>query len=299
MINICIFGSSTPAGESFIRQIRDKKVNWNIYCYSRSNEKNTCIDLNKPNEFIPITSDQESIWISFSPIWLFANFFSFLSSHQSEKLKGIKGVIACSSSSSITKRFSSNLYDRQLSKKLLSAENKLVESCKDISLNLSILRPSLVYGKVGKYKDKNISKLIYLLRKAPFLPIPLNSGLRQPIHASQLALITLDISNKIIDGLDSSLIPNCIEIGGDTTLSYNKMLKLLIKALPKGDPGKKCILIPIPNRIFNFLFAPMIIFSPKTFEAILRMSSDLSGFIEVHKICKIKSIKFPLDELPF
>ena len=61
------------------------------------------------------------------------------------------------------------------------------------------------YGQAWPFGDRNFSRLFALLRCQPLVPLPASTGLRQPIHARQLAA-------------DASP-PVCIALGGDTTLS--------------------------------------------------------------------------------
>ena len=76
----------------------------------------------------------------------------------------LEGVISCSSSSVITKRFANNKFDKNLSKSLLEAEDLLIENCKSIKTNLIVLQPTLIYGGYKNIKDNNISKIISILR---------------------------------------------------------------------------------------------------------------------------------------
>ena len=43
----------------------------------------------------------------------------------------------------------------------------------------------MIYGYGRSYKDKNLSKIIFLMRITPVF-FSQNNGLRQPIHAQQL-----------------------------------------------------------------------------------------------------------------
>ena len=92
----------------------------------------------------------------------------------------------------------------------------------------------------------------------------------------------------------SSPIYECLTLGGDTTLSYLQLLQRLQSALPPYDPATRCRFLSIPNRLF-FLFSFFIfIFSPRYFEALLRVSADLSGFSRPSVILGIDSCDFPL-----
>ena len=151
----------------------------------------------------------------------------------------------------------------------------------------------MIYGKVGSYTDKNISKLESILAKLPLIILPKNSGLRQPIHAFQLAKVVL---SKATEELSENPLHSVLEIGGDETLSYKKMLEMVQKSFPVS---KKCALLEIPNRFFNFCASPLMLISPKLFEAVLRINSDLSGFQPAHELLNEKPIAFPASETDF
>ena len=133
------------------------------------------------------------------------------------------------------------------------------------------------------------------MRIFPILPIPRNSGLRQPIHSSQLAKIFLYYI------INFNYLPNQekVEVGGNSIISFKQMIILIKKNLPEKDPGRICLLIPFPNRIFNFFATPVLLFSPKFYDAILRLSADLSGFKKCSSY-KYDSLKedFPVLPLP-
>lgn len=252
-------------------------------------------ELNDPAGFHPAgRSIAPSVWISFAPIWLFAPFLERLATHHPERLHGLRGVIACSSSSAVTKRFAANLFDRQLVARLTSAEDQILATCRGLSLPSYILRPTLIYGKVGVYGDRNLSRLLQQLRRLPVLPIPAETGLRQPIHSSQLAAMALHLVQQLNGAdLDPSL-PERIALGGDTTLTYTEMISRLQKAQLSGDPARCCRLLPIPNRLFFLLAAPLLLRSPKAFEVVLRMGANLSGFTPAHQLLGREPQPFPV-----
>jgi hypothetical protein len=125
------------------------------------------------------------------------------------------------------------------------------------------------------------------------LPLPAGSGLRQPIHASQLAGVALQFVKQLVDpGLES--LPECIELGGDNILTYHEIVRALQHAQPHGDPAVRCRLLPIPDRLFFTLASPLLLCSPKAFEAVMRMSANLSGFIPAHQLLEGEPQQFPV-----
>jgi len=97
----------------------------------------------------------------------------------------------------------------------------------------------------------------------------------------------------LVSGWDPSPLER-ITLGGDTTLSYAAMISALQEAQPAGDPARRCGLLPIPNRLFFSLAAPLLLRSPKAFEAVLRIGADLSGFTPAHKLLGREPQPFPV-----
>jgi hypothetical protein len=89
-------------------------------------------------------------------------------------------------------------------------------------------------------------------------------------------------------------LPERITLGGDTTLTYAAMISALQEAQPATDPARRCRLLPIPNRLFFSLAAPLLLRSPKAFEAVLRMGANLSGFTPAHQLLGRELQPFPV-----
>lgn len=285
-----LFGATTPSGEAFRQLVGDR---WPLHGYSRRHA-----DLSDPAAFQPAgEAGQPGLWISFAPIWLLAPFLAHQHRHHPERLLGLRGLIACSSSSALTKRFAANRLDRQLVAQLNGSEEQLLATCRQRQLPCHILQPTLIYGQVGPYGDRNLSRLLQLLRRLPLLPLPAQSGLRQPIHARQLAAVALVLALELALNQRPAHAER-LPLGGDEQLSYNAMLAALQQAQPPGDPARRCHLLPIPNRLFFLLAAPLLLRSPKTFEAVLRMGADLAGFTPAHQLLRQPSEPFPLASAP-
>ena len=294
-MNIHLFGAATPTAESFRQQLKTTHSDWTLLSYSRHDSSMLPADFNDPTSFRhggePCSS---GLWISFAPIWLLAPFLDCLALEFPERLEGLLGVIACSSSSAITKRFAANRFDRELVARLTTAENQLLSTCRRLKLPCRILRPTLIYGRVGPYVDRNLSLLIQLMGRLPLLPVPAHTGLRQPIHASQLAAVVLEFAQQLTCGGWNPQLPERFALGGDSELSYAAMLRALQQALPHGDAARRCCVLPLSTRLFNAMAAPLLLQSPKLFEAVLRMGSDLSGFTPSHQLLKTHPQPFPV-----
>ena len=297
-MHLHLFGAATPTGEAFRHCAALAEPSWTLYAYSRSSAAHPA-DFRDPAAFLPAGElGAPAIWISFGPIWLLAPFLEQLARAHPERVAGLRGLIACSSSSALTKRFAANAFDRQLVARLTNAEEKLLSTCRRLQIPCRILQPTLIYGQVGPHSDRNLSRLLQLLRRLPLLPLPAHTGLRQPIHARQLAAVALRLAQQLRRcGWDPAL-PECIPLGGDVQLSYRAMLQALQQAQSSGDPARRCRLLPIPSRLLYLLAAPLLLRSPKGFEAVLRMGADLAGFIPSHQLLAEPPQPFPLPDPP-
>jgi hypothetical protein len=72
------------------------------------------------------------------------------------------------------------------------------------------------------------------------------------------------------------------------------MIRAIQQAQPLDDKARQCRLLPISNRFFFLLSAPLLLTSPKTFEAVLRMGANLSGFTCAHQLLGLEPKPFPL-----
>ncbi len=71
----------------------------------------------------------------------------------------------------------------------LAAEQRIAES----ALDWTILRPTMIYGAPG---DRNLSRLLPLLRRAPVLPVPGGGHLQQPVHVADVAHAVLAAAER-------------------------------------------------------------------------------------------------------
>lgn len=295
-MKVYLFGSTTPTGQAYInifnKNIKDKNLN----IFSRYSEGSSKVDLDIPDSF-KINDNHEFLLVSFAPIWKLAKFLEYLKNNSPEKLFSLKGIIACSSSSIYTKRFSFSKFDKRLYEKLNNSELIITKLYKSLNIPICILQPTLVYGNVGIYKDKNINFLKNLLKNLPLLVIPSESGLRQPIHAYQLAFIAFFKTKEFFKSSKNELTR--ITIGGDLTLSFKQILESLNKANTILKWRRKCMIIEIPNRIYFILMCPILLFNPRWFAALLRLNSNLSGFKTASEFTKKTQKEFPLLKSDF
>ena len=296
-MNIHLFGSTSLTGIKYHKLIKEFGNYNKIFPYSSSKKSNFFFDLSIYKNCQLKDVQKESLIISFAPIWMISDFLETCYQENPENLSKVIGFIICSSSSSYTKKFSSNNFDKKLSSNLINAENKIINISKILNKRCIIIQPSLIYGSIGERKDKNIYKIIRIISKLPFIILPNETGLRQPIHISQLAELFFKYSKEISKTRDpnASIKFSKILVGGDSELTYEKMIRQIIKKINFKRKKIYCKIIKIPYRLFLILFFPLIIFSPKTFESIQRITVDLAGFKKVSSLIKKNSENFPLE----
>ncbi len=291
---IHIFGSSTSTGKELCRLLKLNQDSEDLFEYSRTNNNKTFIDFNKKETYNNLSFSEDSIVFSFVPIWLFASFINNLDKYYPNKLKKLSILVACSSSSAITKRYSFNRFDKELVSKLISSEALISSICQKYNIKYKILRPSLIYGKIGSLKDQNVEKIKQIIRILPFIILPRTTGLRQPIHSSQLAEVTYIFSQELMSSKASETNSNIIAVGGDSEISYEKMIHLIQESLSANDFGRFLFIFKVPNKIFIILIYPFTLFSIKYFEALLRLFVNLSGFKRSFEITGKKPQEFPI-----
>lgn len=292
---IHLFGANTSLGNSFIDLIDNNNLKVKIIKYSRSkNSKDSVyLDLEKPQKFRPIPENDHSIIISFVPIWIFSKFMIHSTKYHPIFVKSLTKIIVCSSSSSLTKKYAFNSFDKNLSKVLTNSENELIEIGEKFKFETLIVQPSMIYGSYKSFKDKNINILKILMRYLPIVFLPKNSGKRQPIHCNDLANVFLNILKNHNTRIHFN--KSRLTVGGDEEFSYKEMLIRIQKNSRKNDLIRICKIFEIPDFLFIIFAMPIAIFSLKYFEAILRIFSNLNKFTKQELITGIKSKKFPYE----
>lgn len=295
MKNVHLFGVTTPTGKYLEKKFIKAKKEFKFTGYSRTNLKYRRINFEEGSLFLDCN---KNIFICCCPIWEFAKLIENIHKKNQRTLKKISCFVICSSTSIITKKFAFNNFDKILVRKLESAENALLNIAKKYKINCFIIRPTLIYGSIEGYSDKNIGSLTKIMRLMPFVLIPNKTGLRQPIHANQLASYIFFLTDRlVINEIKNIFKSKIINIGGDEELTYKSMLFKIKQNYPYNDPIQNCLIIEVPQFLFYLLISPLIILSPKVFELFLRLNSDLSGFSKPSFLLKLPPESFPVKPI--
>jgi len=149
-------------------------------------------------------------------------------------------AVIFSSSSVISKQESTDAAERKQIQDMLSTESELGSIAANRSVRLVILRPTMIYG-CGL--DTNISRLASWIRRFGVMPVSAKAGgLRQPVHADDLAAVAVTALRKPIT------LPGSLVLAGGSTLSYAEMVGRIFAAL-----GKPVRLLRLPQWLFILL----------------------------------------------
>lgn len=137
--------------------------------------------------------------------------------------RGLERAVVFSTSSIFTKAASADAGEKQLMQSIRQQETALTAACRTAGAVVSVYRPTLIYG-CGL--DANISLLAAWIRRFGFMPVAgAASGLRQPVHADDLACTA--VNTLLQDKAVSLNAPLC----GGETLSYREMIVRIFSAL--------------------------------------------------------------------
>jgi nucleoside-diphosphate-sugar epimerase len=147
-------------------------------------------------------------------------------------------VIGFGSTSVFTKAESALEKERELAKGLMDSERRIAELGSRYGIQWTVFRPTLVYH-LGR--DKNVTTISDFLKKFGFFPLINGSrGLRQPVHAEDLAMASLGA----IDNPKS--FGKAYNLCGGETLSYQAMVRRIAKAI-----GIEAVMIDIPLTVLK------------------------------------------------
>lgn len=135
-------------------------------------------------------------------------------------------VIALGSTSVHSKLSSPDPGERALAQRLADAEARLDAYCSAHGSALCLLRPTLIYGG----RESGLGRIVALARRWRYLPLPADAvGLRQPVHAADLAAAVLQCLRS------AEPVRGRYDLPGGETLAYDEMLRrTLAVAVPRA-----------------------------------------------------------------
>ncbi|QAU25249.1 hypothetical protein EO087_15675 [Dyella sp. M7H15-1] len=171
--------------------------------------------------------DGVSAIFSLGPLYPFADWLGHAPLHHAPR------VVALSSMSAETKSGSEVPAEREISHTLLRGESALMAACMRHGSDWTVLRPTLIYG-AGM--DQSLTPIARRAMRTRVFPLPAGCGLRQPVHAQDLARAAL----AVLDTSASAM--KILSIGGGERLCVREMFarvrhSLSVDTLPVPIPA--------------------------------------------------------------
>ena len=163
--------------------------------------------------------------IHLAPLWLLP---PLLNSHY------LVRVVGFGSTSVFSKANSANAKERQLAARFVEVEAAIERICIEKKIDWTLFRPTLVYDGV---RDRNVTLIARFIRRYGFFPLlGRGSGLRQPVHADDLAFACLQALDE------PATVDKAYNLSGGETLSYREMVERIFRPL-----GKAVRFLPVPE----------------------------------------------------
>jgi nucleoside-diphosphate-sugar epimerase len=196
-----------------------------------------------------------------APIWLITETLL-------ERLVGLgmKRIVAFSSTSRLTKGVSGEAAERDVVAKLATGEDTLTDFCAARGVAYTILRPTLIYDEG---LDQNVTRIADLIRRLGFFPVcGLASGLRQPVHARDLATAAMQALTA------KASFNKAYNLSGGEDLTYAAMVRRIFEAMRRAP-----VIIALPEILWRIGFFVLNLVRPKklkrNIQMVLRMNTDL------------------------
>lgn len=189
--------------------------------------------------------------VSFAPLDAWGNWLA-----QQEKAPAQK-IIVTSSMSVLTKQDSAQPAEQALVALLQQGEANLAAQAERLGMQWTILRPTLVYG-AGV--DRSLTPFVQRALRTRMFPIPMARGLRQPVHADDIAL-------AVMRALQSDAAAGqTLQIGGGERLTYQQMFRRV-----HGSIGQLTLPVYLPGWALALLAAAW----PRARGPVSRLQQDL------------------------
>ena len=170
--------------------------------------------------------------LSLSPIWLLPGALPALAS------AGMTRLAAFSSTSRLTKAVSPVAAERATAQRLADGEAAVEAFCTARGVAWTVLRPTLIYSEG---QDANVSRLAALIRRYGVLPLSgFGGGLRQPVHAADLAHAALAVLDR------PQTFGRAYDLPGGETLTYRVMAERVFEGL-----GRTPRILPLPPALWR------------------------------------------------
>jgi nucleoside-diphosphate-sugar epimerase len=169
-----------------------------------------------PDQPPQCVAEAEAI-VSFAPLDALAAWLD------TDPVPALRRVVATSSMSAESKRHSRVPAERALARRLREAEAALASVCDRRGIAWTVLRPTLIYG-AGM--DRSLTPLARRAMRTRVFALPPGRGLRQPVHAQDIALAVIAALQR------PASAGRVIPIGGGERLPATRMFARVRNSLP-------------------------------------------------------------------
>lgn len=171
--------------------------------------------------------------------------------------EGLTSVVATSSMSAESKRNCVIDSDREISQRLRDGESQLIEQCERRGIAWTILRPTLIYGGA---LDASLTPIAKRAARMRIFPMPRASGLRQPVHADDVALAVMRVLQS------PPARRRIFSLGGGERLTLSEMFTRVRRSLPVST-----LEVPVPG----WMLAIAAKIRPELAGPVTRLNEDL------------------------
>lgn len=212
----------------------------------------------------PTTAGLATSICSFAPLDALAAWI------ETDAVPRLERVVATSSMSAESKQMSPVAAEREISRRLRAGETALREACERRGMVWTIFRPTLIYGAA---RDRSLTPLARRAMRWRVFGLPAGSGLRQPVHAA-------DVAVAVLRALDGGAAGRIVPIGGGERLSAEEMFLRVRESLPVGTLPLR---IPAPlvragARVASPLRGPLI----RLQQDLVADNTNLEHLLDVH-----------------
>ncbi len=178
---------------------------------------------------------------------------------------GVKRIIAFSTTSIFVKHDSGSRIEKKHMERIIEAEREIEKESEQRDIDWTIFRPTLVYG-CGL--DRNVTAIRNFIRRYGFFVIAgAGAGLRQPVHAD-------DLASACVTAMENDKTFNrAYNLSGAETLTYRRMVEKIFES-----EGKKPRIIAMPLSLLRLglrVLSVLPSYDQVTSEMADRMSRDL------------------------
>ncbi|HEY2347259.1 MAG TPA: NAD-dependent epimerase/dehydratase family protein [Xanthomonadaceae bacterium] len=236
MKRVLVFGASGQIGDGLLPLLRDEGCEvLAVSRQSRTDGEGLRWMVGALDEALPRPPGEFDAVFSLGPLDAFARWH--------ERVGPVAPrVVAFGSTSIAAKSASVDAEERDVVRRLRVAEDSLFAVGARHGVAVTVLRPTMIYGRG---RDQTLSRIAAFARRRGFFALPRNAtGLRQPVHADDLATIALAVARAAQPG------GRAYDVPGGETLRFDAMVARTLAAL---SPRPR--LLRLPPRLFRLAMA--------------------------------------------